>query len=120
MIGLTDHHRYYLYQGVADMRKGFDGLSGLVRHQMGRNPIDGSVYLFINRRRDKLKMLVWETGGFMLYYKRLERGTFELPKGDQIRINWETLVLMIGGIKLEKIERKKRYERHVNREFVRS
>ena len=56
----------------------------------------------------------------MLYYKRLERGTFELPKGDQIRINWETLVLMIGGIKLEKIERKKRYERHVNREFVRS
>ena len=79
MIGLTSHHKYYLYSEVCDMRKGFNGLSGIVRSKMKRSPLDGSVYMFINRRRDRLKMLVWESGGFMLYYKRLEQGTFELP-----------------------------------------
>ncbi|MFT6336755.1 MAG: transposase [Saprospiraceae bacterium] len=62
------------------MRMGFDGLSGLISNQMHRSPLDGRVYLFINRRRDRMKMLVWESGGFMLYYKRLEQGTFELPQ----------------------------------------
>lgn len=115
MLGLTDHHRYFYYQGVADMRKGFNGLSGLVRDEMGSNPLDGSVYLFVNRRRDRMKMLVWEQGGFMLYYKRLEQGTFQVPDREQgglkIQMSWETLVLMIRGIKLEKIVRKKRYIR---------
>jgi len=115
MLGLTDHHSYYYYQGIADMRKGFDGLSGLVREQMSSNPMDGSVYLFINRKRDRMKMLVWESGGFMLYYKRLERGTFQLPRGvnksNKIQMSWETLVLMLRGIKLERIERKRRYYR---------
>lgn len=97
------------------MRKGFDGLSGLVRSQMRRDPQDGSVYLFINRRRDRLKVLVWRDGGFVLYYKRLEQGTYELPKAthkdEVVHLTWETLVLMIRGIRLEKISRKKRYVR---------
>ncbi len=115
MLGLTDHHRFYFYQKAADMRKGFDGLSGLVRNEMGADPLDGSVYIFVNRRRDRMKMLVWESGGFMLYYKRLERGTFQLPLAKlgatKLQMNWETLVLIIGGIRLEKISRKKRYLR---------
>ena len=85
MFGLGEHHRYYLYRAPADtaeaaqvMRKGFDGLSGLVRQKMDSDPMDGSAYLFINRRRDKLKILVWTDGGFVLYYKPLENGTFEL------------------------------------------
>ena len=96
------------------MRKGFDGLCGLVKNHLHLNPMDGEVYIFINKRRDRMKMLVWEPGGFMLYYKRLEQGTFELPKSDtnqsQISIKWETLILIISGIKLEKIIRKKRYK----------
>jgi transposase len=114
LIGLTAVHRFYLYQGAADMRKGFDGLSGLVSSSLGRDPSDGSVYLFINRRRDRLKMLVWEQGGFMLYYKRLEQGTFELPQqstSGEIELSWETLVLMIAGIKLKGIIRKNRYQK---------
>ena len=114
MIGLTTQHNYYLYNGVCDMRKGFDGLSGLVTNQMGCNPTDGQVYIFINRRLNRMKMLVWETGGFMLYYKRLEQGTFEFPRSKDegnIRLDWETLVLVIQGIRLEKIIRKKRYKR---------
>lgn len=114
MIGLTQQHKYFLRRGCTDMRKGFDGLSGLVMSEFGLDPMDGSVYIFINRRRDRMKMLVWESGGFMLYYKRLERGTFELPKkgseSDVIKLDWETLILMITGIKLEKIMRKKRYK----------
>lgn len=114
MIGLTSHHHFHLYQKPADMRKGFDGLSGLVIQYCGRNPTDGEVYIFINKRRDKMKMLVWEPGGFMLYYKRLEQGTFDLPLGgsdrSHISISWETLVLMINGIKMEKIIRKKRFK----------
>ena len=114
MIGLTAYHRYHLYQQPTDMRKGFDGLSGIIAHHCGLDVMDGHVYIFINKRRDKMKMLVWEPGGFMMYYKRLEQGTFDLPLGGShpthISISWETLVLMINGIKIEKIIRKKRYK----------
>jgi len=113
MIGLNAGHRYYLYKGPTDMRKGFDGLSGVIRDAMGRDPQDGSVYIFINRRRDRMKLLIWEAGGFMLYYKRLEQGTFELPRKVEndkgLAIEWETLMLMLYGISLEKIIRRKRY-----------
>ena len=96
------------------MRKGFEGLSGLVRTQMGSSPTDGSVYIFINRRRTLMKLLVWEPSGFLLYYKRLEQGTFEWPHSDGLTgkkaITWETLVLIFQGIKLNNIKRKKRYK----------
>lgn len=111
MIGLTSHHQYYLYTGICDMRKGFDGLSGLVSSQMYRSSLDGSVYMFINRRRDRMKLLVWESGGYMLYYKRLEQGRFELPKqmpDRKMQLNWETLVLMLTGISLLQRGRRKR------------
>ena len=115
MFALSETCQYYLYRHPADMRKCFDGLSGIVRAQMSRDPQDGSVYLFINRRRDRIKILVWCEGGFVLYYKRLERGKYELPRSlhstEIIHLNWETRVLMIRGIRLEKISRKKRYVR---------
>lgn len=116
MIGLTSHHKYYLYNKVCDMRKGFDGLSGIVQQEMASDPLDGSVYIFVNRRRDRMKMLVWESGGFMLYYKRLEQGTFELPNSaiaSKLRLSWETLFLMLTGISFVQEKRKKRYTRLV-------
>ena len=87
------------------------GLSGLVMAEMNGDPYDGSVYLFINRRRDRMKLVVWESTGFTLYYKRLERGTFELPEPGQTQISWEVLMLMLTGISLKKISRRKRYKR---------
>jgi len=97
------------------MRKGFDGLSGLIRQNLKADPLDGSVYIFINRRRDRMKLLVWEPSGFVLYYKRLERGTFELPIGEdtcqKIQLKWETLMLLISGISLRSIHYRKRYKR---------
>lgn len=115
MLGLTSTHRYYMYRGSADFRKGFDGLCGLVRANLDRDPADGAVYIFVNRRRDRMKLLVWEPGGFMLYYKRLESGTFELPESNtaisSLSINWSTLVLMLEGVSLRRVHMRKRYRR---------
>jgi len=114
MIGLSSKHKYYFYTAACDMRKGFDGLSGIVTNLMGMNPLDGSVYVFINRGRNRMKMLVYEQGGFMLYYKRLEKGYFEQivsRNSRSIQINWEDLVLLIQGIKRKEIKRLKRYHR---------
>lgn len=95
------------------MRKSFDGLSGLVQSRLNRNPMSGEVFIFINRRRNKVKLLRWETGGFILYYKRLESGTFELPVFEKDAVtcpmSWATLMLMVEGISIEKYKRRKRF-----------
>ena len=113
MFSLTSSFHYYLYRGPTDMRKSFDGLSGLVQSQLYRNPTSGEVFIFINRRRNKVKLLRWEHGGFILYYKRLESGTFELPafKHDAVscQMSWPTLMLMIEGISIEKSKQRRRY-----------
>ena len=104
-----------MYMGAADMRKGFDGLSGLVRDELRKDPLHGSVYIFINRRRDRVKILIWDGTGLALYYKRLERGTFEMPDrsqiGDGLELEWEVLLLLLEGISLRHIRRRKRYKK---------
>ena len=76
MIGSTRQVRVFAYCAPADLRKGYDGLSGLVRKAMKRNPISGDLYLFINRRRKLAKVLLWDGTGLCIYSKRLERGQF--------------------------------------------
>jgi len=113
MLALNSQMDYFLYLQPTDMRKGFDGLSGIVQNILHQNPMNGCVYIFINRRANRMKLLVWEENGFTLYYKRLEQGCFELPISDNhegLTIKWETLMLIISGIKLDKIVRKKRYK----------
>ena len=113
MFALNAHQKYYLYAPATDMRKGFDGLSGLVRNELERDPLSGDVFIFLNRRRDRMKILVWETGGFVLYYKRLERGTFQLPKvhepSNHCPISWHQLVLIMEGVELESVKNRKRF-----------
>ena len=95
------------------MRKSFDGLSGLVQGQLHRNPTSGEAFIFVNRRRNKVKLLRWEQGGFILYYKRLESGTFELPvftaSSVSYQMSWSGLMLMVEGISIEKSKKRKRY-----------
>lgn len=91
------------------MRKGYYGLSNLVRIYFEREPRDGSVYIFINRNKDKMKLLVWDRSGFVVYYKALESGTFEIPNLDNNRLKWDELVMILEGVKLDSIKRKKRY-----------
>ena len=111
MLGSVGTRRYFLYGGVADMRKGFDGLSGLVRNEMQGDLLSGDAFLFINKRRNMMKLLVWDRTGFMIYYKRLEQGTFELPQdtGNQVEIDWADLVMILEGVRLQSIRRRQRY-----------
>lgn len=113
MFALSESLRYYLYSQPTDMRKSFDSLCQLVETGMERNPMSGEVFLFINRPRNRMKLLRWEFGGFILYYKRLESGTFELPasvpEGCSTTVHWPELVMMVQGISLQHIRTRKRY-----------
>ncbi len=114
MFALSSSHKFHLYSQSTDMRKSFDGLSGLIQNNLGRNPCNGEVFIFINRRRDKIKLLHWQSIGFTLYYKRLEEGTFELPKYDKsvgsIVLNYTQIVMIIDGLTIKNIHKRKRYQ----------
>lgn len=111
MFSLSSSNSYYLYDQPTDMRKGFDGLCGLVTSQMQFDPTNGSVYVFLNKNRNLIKLLHWEYGGFVLYYKRLEKGVFERPVlGHSTQISWRDLMLIIEGIKLSSVREKNRYK----------
>src|SRR4051812_28757916 len=116
MLHLSAACKYYLYCGDADMRKGFDSLSGMVSQTMRLNALNGSVFIFVNKRRNQLKLLLWEGDGFSLYHKRLEQGTYELPptatqnnKAGSISLPHHQLQLMLQGICLKSVKHRKRY-----------
>jgi transposase len=105
MIGLPDHVRVYLYTQPVDFRKGFDGLTGIVTTALGQNVTNGSLFLFVNRRGDRIKALWWETGGLTLWYRRLEQGTVELPhrtdECSHITLDSVELAMWLGGVPLK-------------------
>lgn len=111
MFALTASQRFLLYFEPVDMRKSFDALSGIVSAGMGKDALCGDVYIFIGKSRDKIKLLVWEKGGFVLYYKRLESGTFHLPKLQANDLSYSELCLLIEGVEVEVTHRRKRYVR---------
>ena len=111
MLALTSAHRYLLRRTPTDMRKGVDTLCGVVRDELGRDPLSGEVFVFIGSRRDRIKLLLYEHGGYVLWYKRLERGTLELPQGEgAVRMSWQQLVLMIEGVPLAQPRTRLRWE----------
>ena len=114
MLNLTNETRIFAYTGVADMRKGFNGLSGIVREEFQSDPTDGSLFLFINRRRDRMKLLYFDGGGFWLYYRLLESGTFENLKSEpgscQLQMDATELSMLLSGVSLiASQQRRKRY-----------
>ena len=113
MLSVPSTVPIFLCSQPTDMRKGCDGLSGIVRGQFGADPLDGSLYLFINRRRDRLKILHWDGTGFWLYYRVLEAGTFEVTESDDacVRIDATQLAMLLGGVSLRNVKRRKRYRR---------
>jgi transposase len=115
MIAVASNQPIFLYSAATDMRKSFCGLSGIVRSQFGREPADGSLFLFLNRRRDRLKILYWDRDGLALWYKRLERGSFEtLPvREGQVSLTLDAtqLAMLLGGVSLDAPRRRKRFDR---------
>jgi len=112
MLALTAHLKFYLYPQAVDMRQSFDGLSGIVTTTLGRDPLSGDVYVFVNRRRDRMKLLMWDRTGFWIFYKRLEQGTLQLPATptSSLELPYETLLMMLEGIDLA-AARRRRYQR---------
>lgn len=113
MLPFSSTQRYFFYRHPTDMRKSFNGLSGLVRSQLGGDPVSGDVFIFVNRRRDRVKLLVWDRTGYAIFYKHLQQGTFELPafeaQAASCQMKWEELVLILEGVALQSVRRRKRF-----------
>ena len=115
MLSFTTRCRYFLYQEATDMRKSFDGLSGLILTNTEHLLLSGDVFIFINRRADRIKLLMWDVNGFALYYKRLEKGTFAKSifstEKNTVELKWSDLVMLLEGIEITQIKRRKRYRK---------
>ena len=107
--------RVFLCTSPTDMRKGFDTLAVLVREGLGYDPLAGHLFLFVGRRRDRLKLLYWDRDGYALWYKRLEQGTFRMPVAKpetaSIELKASELAMLLEGIDLRSIKRRKRFQR---------
>lgn len=113
MIPFTESRRYFIYNGVTDMRKSYDGLFGLIQQIMSSNPLSGDVYLFYNRRRNQIRMMVYDRGGLVLLSKRLSKGTFEKLNTELVDqkylVSYTHLMCIMAGIRLKSLRYRKRF-----------
>lgn len=107
---LTDYYRYYLYASPTDMRKSFDGLCGVVRNEMGRSTGERDIFIFLNKRRTHIKLLLQEADGFTLFHRRLHKGRFILPElepgSSSLQLNSTELLSMLGRLHLHRSKRR--------------
>lgn len=114
ILSFSNKYRYFIYRLPCDMRKGFDGLSGMVQSAFSMNALNGDVFIFFNRPKNRVKILHWQGDGFIIYNKRLEKGTFELPEnnftGCSLEITPHQLQFILDGITLSSIKHRLRYK----------
>jgi transposase len=116
LLSLPPSVRILLAREPADMRKGFDGLAHLVQSVLAEDPLSGHLFVFRNRRGDRLKILYWAGDGFALWYRRLEKGTFRFPipceaDATGIPVKAADLLMLLEGVDLERLRRRPRYVR---------
>lgn len=113
MLTLSPAVRIYLATGTTDLRRSIDGLSALVRDRFGLDPLAGHLFLFRNRRGDRLKILAWDRSGFWILYKRLEQGTFAWPDeaNGPVEMRSTDLALLLAGVDIAQTRRRRWYER---------
>lgn len=113
MLNVPAPVRVFLYTAATDMRKSFSGLHGIIVEALRQDPLSGDWFVFLNRRRDRLKLMLWERDGFVIFYKQLQRGTFAMPahNGDSLVLTAQQLVLILTGVDLEQTRPRKRYQR---------
>lgn len=111
MLTANRWQRIFLYRQACDLRRSFDRLAGMVVEQLREDPLGGDLFVFINRRRTMLKALYWDTDGYALWQKRLERGRFPLPAGEHSQLQRLELVHVLEGVRVGSIQRLRRYER---------
>jgi transposase len=115
MFGLSAAVRVYLAKEPADMRKSFDGLAALASGALGLDPLSGHLFVFVNKRRDRIKILYWDRDGLAVWAKRLERGTYRVPPATATRVEMTTaeLAALLAGIDLNTARRRVRYTQPV-------
>ena len=120
MFGIGPATRIYLAVGATDMRKGFEGLYGLVRDRLQLEPLSGHLFLFCNKARNRTKVLFWDGSGLWICAKRLEKGRFSWPNQDEqqarVILSHEELALLLGGIEVGRTRRKNWYRKELELE----
>lgn len=113
MLSLPANVQVYLCTTATDMRKSYDGLTAIVASAMNKDVLSGHLFLFLNRRRDRIKVLWWDRDGLAIWMKRLQAGTFETPKSraDQscLELDPTQLAMLLNGVCLESVKRRKRF-----------
>ena len=115
MLSISPAIRIFVHALPTDMRKNFDGLSAIVKHAFAMDIFRGDYFVFVNRARDRCKILLWDRDGLVVWAKRLEQGNFQIPPGYQagsltIEVDSTTLAMMLGGVDLQTGRRRKRYQ----------
>jgi transposase len=115
LLNLSSSRRYYLHKGATNMRKGFNGLTTVIRAELGHDPLSGTVFIFFNKRSNQVKLILFEGDGLGIYHKRLEKGTYELPAASAESqhgiVDWHDLQFILQGVDLTSIRFRKRYHR---------
>ena len=116
MLTIPQHVKIFVSLQPTDMRRGFPGLSGEVQAKLEEDPLSGHLFLFRNRRRDRIKILFWDGDGYVIYYKLLSRGSFEFPEPNDpdspsAQIRSSELSMLLDGIELKGRQRRPRYDR---------
>lgn len=116
MVSLPSAVRIWLATRATDLRKSFDSLAELVRQQIKGDPLSGQLFVFRNKRGDRVKLLYWDEDGFVIVYKRLEAGTFRFPEADAagVEIRAAELQMLLDGVDLKSVKRGRRYHRPVS------
>jgi transposase len=111
MINFPPTVRIFLATQPADMRRSFDGLAALTTSVLGENPLCGHIFVFCNRRRDRLKMLYWDRDGYAIWMKRIERGSFRFPApvGNRVEVTPAEMAAILEGIDLSRARRQRRF-----------
>jgi transposase len=114
MLSLSPSIRIFVHTQPTDMRKQFNGLHTIVTHSLGQDVMAGDYFVFFNRRQHRCKILYWDRDGLVVWAKRLERGRFQIPTAEEdaisVEIDGTTLTMILGGVDLQSVHRRKRYE----------
>ena len=116
MISLPPQIRVFLYRQPTDMRKSFNGLVALTESKLKQDPLSGSLFAFVNRRRDRIKILYWGQTGFCIWYQQLQKGTYQLPspesidEQDTLEVTRSQLSLILDGIDLSSVRQRIRFQ----------
>ena len=117
MIAMPSQIRVFLYRQPTDMRKSFHGLIALTESELKQDPLSGSFFVFVNRRRDRIKILYWGQTGFCLWYQQLQQGTYQLPSHESLdeqvalEMTRSQLSLILDGIDLTSVRQRRRFQR---------